>query len=90
MTQVFVCGTVPNSNPPVPVPCTYENVIPTNFQPNTFHRRIFPSRLNWLRENFMNQLDMNIGKNFAVTEGLRLAFRVDCINAPPRAQLCYS
>jgi hypothetical protein len=70
-----ICG--PSSNQA----CTYENVIPRDFQPNAFHRRIFPNRLDWLREDFMNQLDLNIAKNFSVTEDLRMQFRVDFINA---------
>jgi hypothetical protein len=46
-----------------------------------FHRRIFPMRLNWLREDFMNQLDVNIARSIQVTEGLRLQFGTDFINA---------
>jgi hypothetical protein len=70
-----ICG--PGSN----VACTYENVIPRDFQPNAFHRRIFPTRLDFLREDFMNQLDMNLARNIQVTEGLRVQFRTDFINA---------
>ncbi len=38
-------------------------------------------RLNWLREDFMNQLDVNIARSIQVTEGLRLQFGTDFINA---------
>jgi len=70
-----ICG--PQSNQP----CAYENVTPTNFQPNSFHRRVFPNRLNWLREDYMNQVDLNLARNTALTEGLKMQFRVDFINA---------
>jgi hypothetical protein len=70
-----ICG--PGSN----LACTYENVVPQNFQPNSFHRRVFPTRVDWLREDFMNQVDLNIAKSFTLREGLRLQFRADFINA---------
>jgi hypothetical protein len=70
-----ICGSQSNA------PCTYENVTPTNFQPNAFHRRISPGRLNWLRQDFMNQLDMNVARNLTLTEGLRMQIRAEFINA---------
>jgi hypothetical protein len=76
LTQMgSICG--PQNNQP----CTYSNVIPLNFQPNSFHRRIFPNRLNWLRQDFMNQLDLNLARNLTLTEWMRMQFRVDFINA---------
>jgi hypothetical protein len=69
------CGTGNN------VACTYENVTPTNFQPNSFHKRVFPAALNWLRSNGKNQLDANILRRFPVTENKTLEFRLDLINA---------
>jgi hypothetical protein len=69
-----ICGSGNN------LPCTYENVVPQNFQPNSFHRRVSPTRVDWLREDFMNQIDMNIAKSFSVREGLRLQFRADFTN----------
>lgn len=70
-----ICGSGNNAA------CTYENVTPTNFQPNSFHRRIFPQRASWLRTSNMNQLDMNLARNITVTESLKMQFRVDLINA---------
>lgn len=61
--------------------CTYANVIPTNFQPNSFHRRIFPNSLNWLRGHGKNQLDANILRRFNVAEKKTLEVRVDLLNA---------
>jgi len=70
-----ICGSGNN------VACTYENVTPTNFQPNSFHTRVFPTRLNWLRGHGKNQLDANLVRRFAVTERKVLEFRLDMINA---------
>ena len=62
-------------------PCTYSNVTPTNFQPNSFHVRVFPTALNWLRSNGKNQIDANIVRRFKVTEKQTFEFRLDMINA---------
>jgi hypothetical protein len=70
-----ICGSAQNQA------CTYENVIPTNFQPNSFHTRVFPQRLNWLRGHGKNQLDANLLRRFPVTESKALEFRLDLINA---------
>lgn len=70
-----ICGSGNNAA------CTYENVTPTNFQPNSFHTRIFPNRLNWLRGNGKNQFDANILRRFPITEKNALEFRLDMINA---------
>ena len=76
LTQMgSICGSGNN------VACTYENVTPTNFQPNSFHTRVFPTRLNWLRGHGKNQLDANLVRRFAVTERKVLEFRLDMINA---------
>ncbi len=61
--------------------CTYENVTPNNFQPNSFHRRVFPTAVNWLRGMGKNQLDANILRRFSIAERKQLEFRVDLINA---------
>jgi len=70
-----ICGSGNNAA------CTFENVTPTNFQPNSFHRRIFPTNFNWLRGHGKNQLDANLLRRFSVTEKKALEFRVDLINA---------
>jgi hypothetical protein len=63
------------------VACTYENVTPTNFQPAGFHRRVFPSRMNWLRGDKMSQLDASLSREVKFTERMGLEFRIDMINA---------
>jgi hypothetical protein len=69
-----ICGSGNNQ------PCAYSNVVPNNFQPNSFHVRVFPNRLNWLRGQGKNQLDANILRRFPVTEKHTLEFRLDMIN----------
>jgi hypothetical protein len=70
-----ICGSGQNQA------CTYANVIPTNFQPNSFHRRVFPTALNWLRGHGKNQLDANIKRRFQVLEKTSLEFSLDLLNA---------
>ncbi|HKX31565.1 MAG TPA: hypothetical protein VJ302_28010, partial [Blastocatellia bacterium] len=70
-----ICG--PQSN----TACTYENVIPANFQPGGFHSRVFPQRLSFLRTPIANQIDLNLSRTISVTEKLKLLFRTDFINA---------
>ncbi|MGH7461445.1 MAG: hypothetical protein ACREMA_10500, partial [Longimicrobiales bacterium] len=49
---------------------------------SSFHRRVFPNRLNWLRTDGLEQLDANIQKTFTIKEGFKGQFRVDLLNAP--------
>ncbi len=82
LTQMgSICGAASNAA------CTYENVIPRDFQPNNFHRRISPSQLDWLRADYMNQLDLNVQKNFGILEGLQAQIRADFINALNQSHL---
>src|SRR5262249_27019838 len=53
---------------------------PDDFRPNSFHRRVFPTALNWLRGHGKNQLDANIVRRFKVTEKQTFEFRLDMIN----------
>jgi Carboxypeptidase regulatory-like domain/TonB dependent receptor len=69
-----ICGSQNNAL------CTYGNVTPTNFQPNSFHTRIFPNSLNWLRGHGKNQIDANLLRRFSITEKKDLEFRLDLIN----------
>ncbi|MBS1809489.1 MAG: TonB-dependent receptor [Acidobacteria bacterium] len=70
-----ICGSSNNQA------CTYSNVIPTNFQPNSFHKRVFPTALNWLRGMGKNQLDANIKRRFQIREKTSLDFSLDLLNA---------
>jgi hypothetical protein len=48
----------------------------------SFHRRVFPNRMNWLRTATLYQLDANLQKAVAVREGMKALFRIDLLNAP--------
>jgi Carboxypeptidase regulatory-like domain len=61
--------------------CTYDNVTPTNFRPDSYHVRIFPNSLNWLRGHGKNQFDANLLRRFQITEKKELEFRLDLLNA---------
>jgi hypothetical protein len=53
----------------------------STMQPNSFHRRVFPTRLDFLRGDYMNQLDLNLMREFGLRGHRKLQVRVDAINA---------
>ena len=59
-----------------------------NFERNSartaasYHRRVFPQRMNWLRTERLLQWDANVQKSFTVRESFKGQFRVDLLNAP--------
>jgi len=59
-----------------------------NFERNStrtatsYHRRVFPSRLNWLRTATLKQWDANIQKSIPITESFKGQFRLDLLNSP--------
>jgi outer membrane receptor protein involved in Fe transport len=55
-------------------------------QPASFHRRVFPSRIDGLRADYMNQLDLSLQRQFALGGHLRFQARLDAINALNRVQ----
>ena len=50
-------------------------------QPASFHRRVFPQRLDFLRGDYMNQLDMSLQREFPLHRRTKLQVRMDAINA---------
>ena len=50
-------------------------------QPAAFHRRVFPSRLDFLRGDYMNQLDLSLQREVPIAGRTKLQVRVDAINA---------
>jgi hypothetical protein len=50
-------------------------------QPASFHRRVFPQRMDFLRGDYMNQLDLSLQRRFGLWRQTRLEVRVDAINA---------
>jgi hypothetical protein len=55
--------------------------------PNSFHRRVFPTRLNSIRRDMTNQWNANFGKNFAITEKVNMQLRLDALNVQNRSQM---
>jgi hypothetical protein len=49
--------------------------------PAAFHRRVFPTRLDHVRGDTMNEWNMNVQRAFQFTERVRLSVRLDAINA---------
>jgi Carboxypeptidase regulatory-like domain len=50
-------------------------------QPASFHRRVFPQRFDYLRGDYMNQLDLSLQRTFSLRRGTNLLVRFDAINA---------
>ena len=50
-------------------------------QPASFHRRVFPQRFDFLRSDYMNQLDLSMQRTFRLTSGTQFLVRFDAINA---------
>lgn len=50
-------------------------------QPAAFHRRVFPTRFDFLRGDYMNQLDLSLQREMRLAGRTRLQVRVDAINA---------
>lgn len=50
-------------------------------QPGTYHVRVFPTRLDFLRVDGIRNWDVKVLRRFRITEGLRLTFSADLLNA---------
>jgi hypothetical protein len=50
-------------------------------QPGTYHVRVFPTRLDFLRVDGIRNWDLKILRRFRIAEGLRLTFSADLLNA---------
>jgi hypothetical protein len=50
--------------------------------PASYHVRVFPVRLDFLRGDTLKQLDANLQKTVTIKEGIRALFRMDLMNAP--------
>jgi hypothetical protein len=48
--------------------------------PSTFHVRVFPQWLDFLRRPPANQIDLNIARTVSLAEKLKMHFRGDVIN----------
>jgi len=54
--------------------------------PGNFHRRMFPTRIDFLRGDYMNQLDLSLARTVKVTSTTRFEVQVQAINALNRVQ----
>ena len=52
--------------------------------PGTYHARVFPTRVEDVRNDMMNDWSVNAQRDFRFTEGVRLEMRVDLLNAMNR------
>ncbi|MGB7068883.1 MAG: carboxypeptidase-like regulatory domain-containing protein [Pyrinomonadaceae bacterium] len=75
MTTAGICRSGANA-----VPCTYSNVTPSNFQPNSLQRRVFPQFIAGLRAPGINYTNANLQRNFRFTESMQLQLRLDVLN----------
>jgi hypothetical protein len=55
--------------------------------PNSFHRRVFPTRVPDVRADMTNQWNGNLAKNVQMTERWRLQLRVNVLNIQNRSQM---
>ncbi|MBI3280797.1 MAG: carboxypeptidase regulatory-like domain-containing protein [Acidobacteria bacterium] len=54
---------------------------------NSFHRRVFPTRLDGLRRDHTLQWNANLAKNFHITERVNFQARLDALNVLNRSQM---
>ena len=55
--------------------------------PNSFHRRVFPTRIEGIRNDSTNQWNANASKNFALTERVKMQIRINALNVQNRSQM---
>jgi hypothetical protein len=55
--------------------------------PNSFHRRVFPTRIDGIRADNTSQWNANISKNLRITERVAMQLRLDALNVQNRSQM---
>jgi hypothetical protein len=55
--------------------------------PNSFHRRVFPTRIDGLRRDMTNWWNANLAKNLRFRERWNLQLRLDALNLQNRSQM---
>ncbi|MBI2685892.1 MAG: hypothetical protein HYX27_06230 [Acidobacteria bacterium] len=55
--------------------------------PNSFHRRVFPTRIDGIRADSTNQWNGNLAKNIAFSESAKMQLRVNTLNLQNRSQM---
>ena len=54
---------------------------------NSFHRRVFPTRIAGVRQDMTNQWNANMSKNITITERMNMQLRFDALNVANRSQM---
>ncbi len=54
---------------------------------NSFHRRVFPTRIAGVRADMTNQWNANMSKNITITERMNMQLRLDALNVANRSQM---
>ncbi|MDZ4799363.1 MAG: hypothetical protein SGI92_14460, partial [Bryobacteraceae bacterium] len=54
---------------------------------NSFHRRVFPTRIEGIRRDMTNQWNANVSKNIVITERAKMQLRLDALNLTNRSQM---
>ncbi len=55
--------------------------------PNSFHRRVFPTRIDGIRADSTNQWNANMSKNIPFTERVKMQLRINALNLQNRSQM---
>ena len=56
-------------------------------QATSYHRRVFPTRVEGVRADMLNQWNTNLQREFKIKERLSFQLRMDAINTLNRAQM---
>jgi len=54
--------------------------------PGTYHRRVFPTRIDGIRRHSTNQTNINLSCTFRLTERFSVQIRADALNIQNRTQ----
>ena len=88
--NLFYYGNIEDIRLDNPVPDQWFNT--ANFEkstardPGTYHRRVFPTRIDGVRRQSTNQTNVNLSRTFKLTERFSLQFRADALNVQNRTQ----
>ncbi|MBI2685745.1 MAG: carboxypeptidase regulatory-like domain-containing protein [Acidobacteria bacterium] len=55
--------------------------------PNSFHRRVFPTRIDGIRSDSTRQWNANVSKNIVITERVKMQLRINALNLQNRSQM---
>ncbi|MGH8246797.1 MAG: hypothetical protein ACREUU_10230 [Gammaproteobacteria bacterium] len=81
-------GVNPCATAPARQPRTEEVGFETcaNYGPDSYHRRVFPSRVEGVRADSTNQWNVNLQREFPLTEKVKMFLRLDALNLQNRSR----